>query len=154
MTLQTAPTARTTVGAPPALAAYAPYALAFLRVLLGVTLLLHGLPKFQNLQGFSGFVGSLGVPLPGLFGPVAALVEVVGGFLLIVGLGTRWASVFVILQMLVTTLLVKSQVGFIAPGDAPGVGAELDLLILAAALVLLTMGPGQLSVDRNLLRRE
>jgi putative oxidoreductase len=154
MAVQTASTTRTSVGATPALASLAPYALTLLRVLLGVTLLMHGLPKFQNLQGFAGFVGSLGVPLPGVLAPIAALIEVVGGLLLIIGLGTRWVSVFVILQMLVTTLLVKSQVGFIASQSAPGVGAELDLLILAGAFVLLTMGPGPLSVDRNLLKRE
>jgi putative oxidoreductase len=132
----------------------APYALALLRILVGITFLLHGLPKFQNLAGFSGFVGSLGIPLPGVVGPLIALLEVGGGLLLIAGVATRWVSLLFVIEMIITTLLVKSQLGFIAPPGAPNAGAELDLLLMAGALVLLCYGPGQLSVERNVLKRE
>ena len=57
-------------------------------------------------------------------------------------------------KTIVTTLLVKlPQAGFIAPAGK-GVGAQLDLLLLGGALVLLAYGAGQLSVERNLPRRE
>jgi putative oxidoreductase len=134
--------------------AFAPYALTLLRVLVGITFLLHGLPKIQNLAGFTGFVGSLGFPLPSFFAIFIMLLEVVGGLLLIVGLGTRWVSLLFALEMVVTTVLVKASVGFIAPPDAPGTGAELDLLLLASALVLLGYGPGPFSIDQNILKRE
>jgi uncharacterized membrane protein YphA (DoxX/SURF4 family) len=59
-----------------------------------------------------------------------------------------------VIEMIVTTLLVKlPNAGFIAP-QGGGSGAELDLLLLAGALVLLTQGPGPLSIERNVLRRE
>jgi putative oxidoreductase len=132
----------------------APYAVTILRVLVGVTFLLHGLPKLSNLAGFTGFLTSLGVPLPGVAAPIIMALEVVGGLLLIAGLGTRWVSLLFAAEMLVTTLLVKSGIGFIAPQGAPGVGAELDLLLLASSLILLAYGSGQLSVERNLLKRE
>ena len=133
----------------------APYALAILRVLVGITFLLHGLPKLQGLAGFTGFVASLGLPLPGFFAVLVAALEVGGGLLLILGVATRWISLLFIIEMLVTTLLVKLPgPGFIAPQGQPGVGAELDLLLLACALVLLCFGPGQPSVERNVLKRE
>jgi putative oxidoreductase len=135
--------------------AFAPYALTALRVLVGITFLLNGLPKLGNLNGFTGFVASLGFPVPGFFAIVVAALEVVGGLLLIAGLATRWVSLLFAIEMLVTTLLVKlPRLGFIAPQGQPGVGAELDLLLLVCALVLLCFGPGQLSVERNVLKRE
>ena len=134
--------------------ALAPYAVTLLRILVGITFFLHGLPKLSNLAGFTGFLTSLGVPLPGVAAPVIMALEVVGGLLLIAGLGTRWISLLFAAQMLVTTLLVKSGIGFIAPQGAPGVGAELDLLLLASSLILLAYGSGPLSVERTILKRE
>jgi putative oxidoreductase len=146
---------RDTVGLKRYTDALAPYAHTFLRVLVGITFLLHGLPKLQGLAGFTGFVGSLGFPLPGVFAIIVAALEVIGGLLLIVGLGTRWVSLLFVIEMLITTLLVKlPNAGFIAPQSQPGVGAELDLLLLAAALILLAHGSGPLSIERNVLRRE
>ena len=146
--------ARETVGVSRYAAAVAPYTLTILRIIVGLTFLLTGLPKWSNLAGFSGFVGSLGVPMAGAVGPLIATLEVVGGLLLIVGLGTRWVSILFALEMLVTTLLVKMpNVGFIAP-QGKGAGAELDLLLLAGALVLFGYGSGMLSIERNVLKRE
>jgi putative oxidoreductase len=135
--------------------ALAPYTLTILRVLVGLTFLLMGLPKLGNLTGFTGFVTSLGIPVPGFFAVVVAALEVGGGLLLIVGLAVRWVSLLFIIEMAVTTLLVKMpRMGFIAPQGQPGVGAQLDLLLLAGALVLLAHGAGQLSIERNVLKRE
>ena len=47
----------------------------------------------------------------------------------------------------VAILLVKVNVGLIAPSDAPGVGAELDLALIAGLLVIPLAGPGKLSLD-------
>jgi uncharacterized membrane protein YphA (DoxX/SURF4 family) len=87
--------------------AFAPYALTILRALVGITFLLHGLPKLSGLEGFTGFVGSLGIPLPGFVAILIVALEVGGGLLLILGLATRWVSLLFALEMLVTTLLVK-----------------------------------------------
>jgi putative oxidoreductase len=135
--------------------ALAPYTLTILRVLVGVTFLLTGLPKLGNLAGFTGFVASLGFPVPGFFAVVVAALEVGGGLLLIAGLATRWVSLLFAIEMLVTTLLVKlPNQGFLAPQGQPGTGAVYDMLLLVGALVLLTHGPGPLSIERNVLRRE
>ena len=72
--------------------AIAPYAIPVLRILVGITFFLTGLPKLTGLTGFTLFVASLGLPLPGFIAVIVAVMEVVGGLLLIVGLGTRWVS--------------------------------------------------------------
>jgi len=132
----------------------APYVPTVLRILVGLIFLLHGLPKWQGLDGFAGFLGSLGVPLTGLFAFLVALLETGGGLLLILGLGTRWVALLFVIEMIFTTLLVKVNVGFISPTATPGVGAELDLLLLVCAFALAVLGSGPLSVEQNVLRRE
>jgi putative oxidoreductase len=135
--------------------ALAPYTLTILRVLVGITFLLNGLPKLGNIGGFTGFVASLGIPLPGFFAIVVIALEVIGGLLLIVGLGTRWVGLLFAIEMLVTTLLVKfPNQGFLPPQGQPGTGAVYDMLLLVGSLVLAAHGSGMLSVERDLLKRE
>lgn len=131
-----------------------PYVPTILRIMVGVIFFLHGLPKLQNLSGITGFLGSLNVPAPGLFGIVVAILETFGGLALILGIATRWVALLFIVEMIVTTLLVKVNVGFIVPSGQVGVGAELDLLLLVTSLALLVLGAGALSIEQNVLKRE
>jgi len=59
--------------------AIAPYAIPVLRILVGITFFLTGLPKLTGLTGFTLFVASLGLPLPGFIAVIVAVMEVVGG---------------------------------------------------------------------------
>jgi putative oxidoreductase len=89
----------------------------------------------------------LGVPIPGLMAWVVTLVEIVGGALLILGLGTRIWGLLLAVEMAFTLTMVKAGVGLIAP-QGEGAGAELDLLLMAGGLALALMGPGALALDR------
>jgi len=135
---------------------WSPFTLTVLRLIVGLTFLLSGLDKIQNPSGFIGLVTTLGFPAPGLIGWLGILLEPIGGLLLIVGIGTRWLSAYFVLEMLVTAFLVKLAHGtpFAQVPFKPGVGFELDLLLLAGALVLLALGPGEISIERNVLHRE
>ena len=73
----------------------------------------------------------------------------IGGILLIVGLLSRLAALTLAIEMVFTTLLVKINVGFIAPPGS-GIGAKFDLILLAAFLTILLVGPGRLSLDELL----
>ena len=130
-----------------------PYTLTVLRIIVGITFLLMGLPKWQNPDGFLTFVGSLGIP--SFLGWFPLVLEPLGGLLLILGIGTRWISLYFVLEMLITTIVVKAArgTGFIVSGR-PGVGFELDLLLLGGAFVLMALGAGQPSVEQNLLKRD
>lgn len=124
-------------------------ALVVLRGIVGVVMAYHGYQKLTGgVPGFAQFVGSLGVPLATPVAYLVTFLELGGGILLILGLLTRlWASLIAI-EMVFTTILVKLDVGLIAPSGAGIPGAELDLMILAACLALLVLGPGPLSLDR------
>jgi putative oxidoreductase len=134
---------------------FAPYAPTILRVVTGVLFILHGLPKFQDMAGTTGFFESLRIPAAGIMAPFIAILEVVGGLLLVLGVATRWISLLFIIEMIVAMLLVKlPSVGIIAPPGAQIAGAEVDLMLLAMSLAVLILGPGIPSVERNVLRRE
>ena len=82
-------------------------------------------------------------------GYVVTLVELLGGILLIIGLFSRLAALLLTIDLGVAILLVKVNVGLIAPPQQ-GAGAELDLALIAGFLVILFAGPGSVSLDRAL----
>jgi putative oxidoreductase len=116
-----------------------------LRLALGVVMAFHGWDKIGDVEGFAGFVDSLGVPAPTLMAYVVTYLELIGGIALILGLATRYVSALFAIEMVFTIALVKIDVGLISVEG--GAGAELDLLVLAIALSLLLTGAGSWSVD-------
>lgn len=135
------------------LSRYGEYAPLILRVAVGIIFLAHGLAKFGDLQGVAQMFGGMGMPAPGLMVALVAAVETLGGAALILGIGTRIAAVLLSTVLLVAIVKVKSSVGLIAPMGAPLPGAELDLALLAACVVLILQGSGRLSLDKVVLQR-
>jgi putative oxidoreductase len=116
-----------------------------IRIMAGIAFIMHGLPKFEGMDKTQGFFGSLGLP-PELALPVG-LLEVIGGFALIFGIATRIASILFVIEMTGAILAAKITKGFVG-------GYELDLLLLAIAVSLLISGPGRVSLERDVLKRE
>jgi putative oxidoreductase len=137
-----------TVRTPAFLTRLSPFAGTVLRVAVGIVFVAHGYQKVSNgLEGFGGFLTSLNVPMPDLMSYVVTILEIGGGILLILGLGTRIVALLLALEMVFTIALVKLDTGFIGE---QGTGAELDFLLLAGGLTLALLGPGALSADRAL----
>lgn len=131
----------------------APAAPVVLRVVVGVVMAVHGWQKLTQMTpaGFGGgMVADLGVPAPVLVGWAVTLVELVGGIALVAGLLTRVSAVLIALLLAGATLLVKVDLGLIAPMGAPLPGAELDLALIAGAVGVLLLGPGRPSLDHML----
>jgi putative oxidoreductase len=52
--------------------------LLIIRLMLGVIFIYHGAPKlFGGLEGFAGYLGTLGVPMPSVSAFLAAMAEFV-----------------------------------------------------------------------------
>ena len=129
-------------------AGYAPFVV---RVLAGVIMAAHGWRKLQGgPANFGQALAGLGVPLPTLMAYVVTFVELIGGILLIVGLLSRLAALLLTIDLVVAIVLVKVNIGLLSPTDGSGVGAELELGLIAGLLVVLLAGPGRLSVDQAL----
>jgi putative oxidoreductase len=120
--------------------------LLVLRLVAGVTFLLHGLDKLGDLSGTEEFFASLNIPAPGLMAPFVALTETAGGLLLIAGLATPLVGAALALDMLVALVTAHIDKGFFA---ADG-GIELALLLGSASLALTLTGPGRVSADAAL----
>jgi putative oxidoreductase len=128
----------------------AQFAPLVVRVIVGVIMAAHGLQKLlAGPANFGGFLAQLGVPAPTLMGYVVTLVELGGGILLIIGLYSRLAALLLTINLVVAILLVKVNVGFLSP-QGGGVGAELDLALIAGFLAILLAGPGKISLDYGL----
>lgn len=132
------------------------WGLLILRVVLGAIFIVHGWPKLnprgpmKGPGGFAGFLEQMGVPLPVFFGWLVALLETVGGGLLILGLGTRILALGFVIDMAVAIFLVKWRMQKARFMDQQKGGWEFELALMAQSLALALMGPGGISIDRTL----
>jgi len=127
-----------------------PWAPTFLRVVLGLTMFWHGYKKFDDgIDNTKQFFDFLGIPAPGLMAYVVALLELVGGLLLVAGLLSRLMSLLFIVTLLFAVIRYKygEDIGYIG---ADGAGAELDWTLIAGFVVLAVNGPGPFSADAKL----
>lgn len=95
-----------------------------------------------GIANFRGNVERTSVPLPGVMAWAAALAELVGGALLIVGWLTRPAALMLCGNMVVAVTRVHWKSGLVGQS-----GYEFALALLGALVALLLGGPGALSVD-------
>lgn len=126
-----------------------------LRAALAATFIVHGWGKlFGGMEGFTGFVASLGVPNPALMAWAAVLAELGGGVLLALGLATRLAALGHMCVMAVAITRVHWSQGFKAHGvGGDAAGFEWQAALFCMALCLLMRGAGPLSLDRLISRR-
>jgi putative oxidoreductase len=115
------------------------WGLLVLRVILGVIMIKHGLPKLRHLEGTSESFHGMGFRPARFWALVAGAVEVFGGLLLLAGFFTQIAAFVIAVQFLVVIVFVNLRDGFSE--------WEYDLLILGSALMLVVSGAGMYSVD-------
>ena len=64
------------------------WGLTVLRIAMGLVFAVHGYAKFaMGLGKTSAFFAKVSIPLPELMGPVIAVLELIGGMLLVLGWG-------------------------------------------------------------------
>lgn len=117
-----------------------------LRMVIGGLFVYHGYKKFDDGLGMVEEMFDMwGVPAAALTARLTAVVEIVAGLALIVGLGTRIAAVALGVVMIGALWYVKRDLGVISTEPMPG--AELDLSLLAGLVAIMGLGPGPMSVD-------
>lgn len=115
-----------------------------LRIVAGITFLIHGIGKFQmGLDNVAGFFGTMG--LPAFLAYLVAFLELVGGAALILGVGTRIFAAVLAVVMVGAIFKAKLAAGFM--GGANGAGYELELALFAILLSLAVSGSSLYSLD-------
>lgn len=140
----------------------APAALVLLRIPIAFVFVTEGIQKFLDpeVSGAALFT-KIGIPYPEFSAPLVGGVEVLCGFLVLIGLYTRLASFALVIDMIVALAATKAPIllgegfwGFAGPSGKTGFWtaareARLDLMMLFSCLLLLAIGPGRASFDQR-----
>ncbi len=119
--------------------------LLILRLFVGGIFIVHGVQKLLNMEGTIGFFSQIG--LNGFWAWVVAIVETVGGALLVLGMFTQYAAALLSIILLVAITIVKYKFGGPTLLGRFAAG-EVDLALLAGTLALMFSGAGRLSFSR------
>ena len=122
------------------LSRYAPTALAVLRIVVALLFIAHGTQKLFGFPASSFPMGDGGLPPLML---AAALLEIVGGLLILVGFFTRPVAFVLAGEMVVAYWMAHAPASFFPINN----GGEAAILFCFAFLYFVFAGPGVLSID-------
>lgn len=126
-----------------------------LRLVVGVTFLMHGSQKVFGLwggagiPGVKGFLTQLGMPLPGITAYVLSLTELLGGLGILLGAFTQLWAFLLAVVMVVAIVTVHLKNGFFASKG----GIELPFILLGATLSLFFTGCTKWGMDCTILSK-
>jgi uncharacterized membrane protein YphA (DoxX/SURF4 family) len=126
-----------------------------IRLMVGAVFLSEGIQKFMfpEIRG-AGRFAKIGLPSPEFLGSFVGSFEVVCGALLLIGLLTRFASILLIIIMLVAIATTKADVlaekGFWEMLH----GSRTDWAMLLGSIFLLIKGGGFWSLDKKMMMNE
>jgi len=128
------------------------YGPLIVRVVLGTLFIINGWPKLINLEQTQGYFSMMGIPAE--LALLIGLLEVVGGLFLILGLLTRIVALLFAIEMISAFIIANTSNVIILPE-----GYELGLLsipivFMAISISLMLTGPGRISLEWNVIKRE
>ena len=122
-------------------------ALLIIRIGLGVMFILHGYPKLlggpEKWEALGSATKHIGITFyPVFWGFMAAAAETFGGFLVLMGLAFRPATI-----LLTITMIIASIMHFKTGDGISGASHALESAVIFMGLTLI--GPGRYSVDKK-----
>ena len=121
------------------LSAYAPQALAVLRIVVALLFILHGT---QKIIGFPA--SDMSPPIMSLFG-LAGIIEIIAGLLVLVGFYTRPAAFIASGEMAVAYWMAHAPSNLFPAMN----GGDAAILFCFVFLYLVFSGPGAWSVNKQ-----
>jgi putative oxidoreductase len=128
---------------------FSDFGLLLLRAAAGLGLMYHGWLKVTlGVENSANYIGKFGMPFdtaPLAWAWLSVLAELLGGFFLLLGLWTRYASFALMINMSVAAFLACAGLPIIAPNTP--MTRELPLLYLTVVSTIFIIGAGRFSVD-------
>ena len=118
------------------------------RILLALMFVLAGFSKFAGLEGTAGYIASKGLPMPQVLAFATALLEVVGGVMLIVGWQARWAALALVAFTALASVIFHNY--WSLPADKQMIDQLMfmkNVSIVGGLLMVFGFGAGSLSLD-------
>lgn len=116
-----------------------------LRMFLGVALVAKGIYFVLNMNEIENMAGAIG-GLENVVSWYVVFAHIVGGFAMLVGLGTRIAAALNITVLMGAVIFVHSAEGLFSKSQ----GMEFSLLVLFSLCLVLWRGAGKVSIERIL----
>lgn len=126
----------------------APALVVLIRLILALVFVGEGVQKFlfPAALGVGRFI-KIGIPAPEIMGPFVGIVEIVFGFLILLGLYTRLAAIPLIIDMIVAISTTKIPM-LLKDGIWPMLHeSRVDFSMLLGCIFLLIIGAGSFSLD-------
>src|SRR4051812_35825647 len=120
-----------------------------LRVTLGLVFIESGWAKLHSLDNVTEFFASLHIPMPGFNARLTAATELFGGALVLIGLGTRLASLPLAFTMVIAIITAKRE----EVSGLPSRGGLNEGASLVMSLGRAIIGRGGVSLAGLLARR-
>ena len=122
------------------------------RLYWGWQFVVDGWGKLHHLAKVTEYFGSLGLPAPGATALFVSILELVGGILLALGLGTRLIALLLTGNMTVAYITGDREALLSVFSDPDKFIAAAPFSYLLASLIILVFGPGAYSLDALLNR--
>lgn len=119
-----------------------------IRLMVSAVFLSEGIQKFlfPDALGVGRFI-KIGIPIPEFSAPFVGVVEIVFGFLLLIGLFTRIASIPLIINISVAIISTKIPILINSGFWAMAHEARTDWSMLLGSIIILIVGAGKFSID-------
>jgi putative oxidoreductase len=120
------------------------------RILIASLFVPAGFNKLMGFAGTTGYIASVGLPLPALGAVIAILVELGLGLALLFGFKTRWTAVILAVFTVVTAVVFHN---YWALPEAQKAMMQINffknMAIAGGLLAFHAFGPGRLSIDKR-----
>jgi putative oxidoreductase len=122
------------------------------RILLGWIFIQAGWPKLMNIPGFASGMASRGVPE--FLGYIAPPLEVIGGVMILLGLGTRYAALMILAFTIAATYISHRWWTYPEAQQAnQATNFWKNVSMIGGQMLLFVTGGGRFSLDTILRRR-
>jgi putative oxidoreductase len=125
------------------------------RILIAAIFIQSGFEKLMGLGGFTAMLANAGVPMSSVLAPIGAVVEFGGGLAILLGLGTRYAALAMIVFVVAATLI--SHRFWAYPPEqqqAQMVNFAKNVAIIGGFLLVFVTGGGHYSLERWLRKHQ